>query len=169
MQHYDVGIVLGHFYMGYGFTSRQKKRMEKAIELFAASRVSNIMTTGGKGMWKKTAPSMGEVARSYLIERGIEAERILVEDQSINTLQNACYALRLMRECGLTSALVITSVDHMPRARKIFGEMFPPFYQLDFVVSDYFCEFWSIIDFLWMIVGNVKYWAGHSHQSRAKI
>lgn len=169
MQHYDVGIVLGHFYTGYSFTSRQRKRMEKVIELFASGRVSHIMTTGGKGMWKKTTPSMGEVARSYLVERGIEAGRILVEDQSINTLQNARSALRLVQEQGLTSALVITSVDHMPRARKIFGEVFPPAYQLDFVVSDYFCGVWSIIDFFWMIAGNVKYWIRRSQQSRTKI
>ena len=157
MQHYDVGIVLGHLYTGYSFTSRQRKRMEKAIELFASGRVNTIMTTGGKGLWKKTAPSMGEVARSYLVKRGVDAARILVEDQSINTLQNARYALCLMREHGLNSALVITSVDHMPRARKIFLEVFPPDYQLDFVVSDYICGAWSIIDFFWMIAGNVKY------------
>lgn len=157
MQHYDVGIVLGHLYTGYGFTSRQRKRMEKAVELFTAGHVSSIMTTGGKGMWKKAAPSMGEVARSYLAERGIDAGRILVEDQSINTLQNALYALRLMRERDLNSAVVITSVDHMPRARKIFLEVFPSTYQLDFVVSDYFCGVWSVIDFFWMIAGNVKH------------
>lgn len=161
MRHYDVGIVLGHLYTGYGLTSRQRKRMEKAIELFAEGRVSNIITTGGKGMWKKTTPSMGEVARSYLVERGIEAERLLVEDQSVNTLQNARRALLLMQERGLTSALVITSVDHISRARKIFGEVFPPAYQLDFVISDYFCGPWSVIDFFWMIAGNMKYTLRH--------
>ena len=47
MQHYDIGLIPGHFYTGCRFASRQRKRMEKAIELFAAGHVSNIMTTGG--------------------------------------------------------------------------------------------------------------------------
>jgi hypothetical protein len=58
---YDVGIILGHFYTGYGITSRQKKRMQKGLELLKIARIASVMTTGGKGLWKKSAPSMGEV------------------------------------------------------------------------------------------------------------
>lgn len=157
MSSHGVGIILGHHYTGFGFTSRQKKRMEKAIALIAAGQISMIMTTGGKGMWKKTTPSMGEVARSYLSKRGIAEAQIFVEDQSTSTLQNAQYALRLMQEREQTSAIVITSADHMPRARSIFLDVFPSTYQLDFAISDYFCGIWSIVDFFWKIAGNFKY------------
>jgi hypothetical protein len=57
METYDVGIVLGHFYTGLSITSRQKKRMQKSLELLTTARITYVMTTGGKGMWKKSAPS----------------------------------------------------------------------------------------------------------------
>ncbi len=156
MKPYDVGIILGHIYTGFGITSRQKKRMQKGLELFTTAQITSIMTTGGKGMWKKTAPSMGEVARAYLISCGVEASHILVEDQSINTLQNARYALRLMQQQGFTSAMIITSADHMPRAKRIFEEIFPPTSHLNFIISDSFCGIWSIIDFFWNGAGTLK-------------
>jgi hypothetical protein len=156
MEPYDVGIILGHIYTGFGITARQKKRMQKGVELFTTARITSVMTTGGKGMWKKTASSMGEVAKAYLISCGVEASRILVEDQSINTIQNAQYALRLMQQQGFTSAMIITSADHMPRAKRIFAEIFPLTYQLDFSISDSFCGIWSVIDFFWNSAGNFK-------------
>jgi uncharacterized SAM-binding protein YcdF (DUF218 family) len=156
MEPYDVGIILGHISTGFGITSRQKKRMQKGVELFTTARITSVMTTGGKGMWKKTTPSMGEVARAYLISCGVKTSRILVEDQSINTIQNAKSALRLMQRQGFTSALIITSADHMPRAKRIFEEVFPPTYHLDFIISDSFCGIWSVIDFFWNGAGNLK-------------
>lgn len=153
---YDIGIILGHFYTGYGITSRQKKRMQKGLELLKAARIASLMTTGGKGLWKKSAPSMGEAAKAYFIAHGVEPSQILVEDQSGNTIQNAQYALRLMQQRQLTSAIVVTSADHMPRAKLVFAEIFPSSYALDFVVSDTFCGFWSIFDFFWNTAGNLK-------------
>lgn len=50
MEPYEVGIVLGHLYTGFGITSREKKRMQKGLELFAAARITSLMSTGGKGM-----------------------------------------------------------------------------------------------------------------------
>lgn len=135
---YDIGIILGHFYTGYGITSRQKKRMQKGLELLKTARIASVMTTGGKGLWKKSAPSMGEVAKAYIIAHGVEPSRILVEDQSGNTIQNAQYALRLMQQRQLTSAIVITSADHMPCAKPVFAEIFPPDFLLDFVIFRHF-------------------------------
>lgn len=156
MEPYDVGIILGHIYTGLGVTSRQKKRMQKGLELFTTARITSLMTTGGKGMWKKNAPSMGEVAKAYLISCGVESSHVLVEDQSVNTIQNAQYALRLMQQQGFTSAIIITSADHMPRAKRIFEEIFPPTYHLDCVISDSFCGIWSVVDFFWNGAGTLK-------------
>jgi uncharacterized SAM-binding protein YcdF (DUF218 family) len=154
---YNVGIILGHIYTGFGYTGRQKRRMEKGCELLRTGRVERLMTTGGKGMWNKTAPCMAEVARDYLIQRqGIDSQCILVEKESATTLQNAEYALRLMQEQHLTSLIVITSADHMPRARSIFREVFPSNFTQDFVISDYFCGIWSLVDFFWNCAGQLK-------------
>jgi uncharacterized SAM-binding protein YcdF (DUF218 family) len=164
---YDLGIILGHLYTGFGLTARQKKRMEKGIELCNNLYVKQLMTTGGKGMWKKTAPSMGEIARDYLIKQGIDTTRILVEHESVNTYQNATYALQVMQQHHLTSAVVITSADHMSRAKQIFLEVFPHHYQLDFVISDYFSGIWSVIDFFWNMLGKGKRLLLHAGTNRA--
>jgi uncharacterized SAM-binding protein YcdF (DUF218 family) len=154
----DVGIVLGHIYTGFGYTRRQKRRMDAAAVLLRNGKVHWLMTTGGKGMWKKSAPSMAEVARDYLIAHGIPPSAILVEKESTSTVQNAQYALHLMQQHHLNSLIIVTSADHMPRAKAVFEEVFPSDYQISFAVSDTFSGVWSFVDFFWNIAGNLKRW-----------
>ncbi len=52
--------------------------------------------------------------------------------------------------------MIITSADHMPRAKRIFEEVFPSTYRLDFIISDSFCGIWSVVDFFWNGAGNLK-------------
>jgi uncharacterized SAM-binding protein YcdF (DUF218 family) len=134
----------------------KRSECRRAWNYSKIARIASVMTTGGKSMWRKSAPSMGKTAKAYLIAHGVESSQILVEDQSGNTIQNAQYALRLMQQRQLTPAVIITSADHMPRAKLVFAEIFPSNYVLSFVISDTFCGFWSIFDFFWNIAGNLK-------------
>ena len=154
---YDVGIILSHFHTWFGFTSRQKKRMDKGIELLRKGKVRFLMTTGGKGVFNPTARPVGEWAKDYLVRNGVNERNILVENKSTSTEQNAKFALEIMRKNSLHSAIVITSADNMSRAQRIFKNVFPKNYNLDFVVSDYFSGFWSVWDFFWHAGGWVKY------------
>ena len=62
---------------------------------------------------------------SYLVARGVEAHRVLLESWSLDTIGNAAFA-RLMHADlrGWRRLLVITSAFHMPRTRAIFEWVF---------------------------------------------
>ncbi len=47
----------------------------------------------------------------------------MIEPQARDTIQNACYAARIMKAHGWQSAEVVSSASHLPRAGIIFSEM----------------------------------------------
>jgi hypothetical protein len=65
-----------------------------------------------------------EGVREYSAEAmGIPASAIFLEPQALDTIQNACYATRIMKAHGWRSAEVVSSVYHLPRAGYIFSRM----------------------------------------------
>ncbi len=153
-----AGVILGHFYGFGGFSSRQKKRMNCGIDLLREGKVDYLVTTGGKGRLFNYSPiSLGQLSANYLKERGVSEKKILIENKSVNTLQNAQFVLKILKDKGIKSLVVITSVDHLPKTKLIFRDIFPKEYKVEFVISDYFSGLWSIWDFFWHIAGLVKY------------
>lgn len=132
--------------------------MDKGVELFKMDKVKFLIATGGRGkLFNLTSRPLGEVSKEYLIKKGVGEEKILPDNKSVNTYENAKFSLALMKGNSLSSGVVITSVDHMVRARKIFKEVFPKNIKIDFVISDYFSGLWSLWDILWHAAGWVKY------------
>ena len=54
--------------------------------------------------------------------QGIPESAIFEEPRAMNTIQNACYAERIMKAHGWRSAEVVSSASHLPRAGIIFSE-----------------------------------------------
>lgn len=54
--------------------------------------------------------------------QGIPESAIFEEPHALDTIQNACYAERIMMEHGWSSAEVVSSASHLPRAGIIFSE-----------------------------------------------
>jgi uncharacterized SAM-binding protein YcdF (DUF218 family) len=55
--------------------------------------------------------------------QGIPASVILKEPQALDTIQNACYSAQILKSHGLSSAEVISSPYHLPRAGLIFSRV----------------------------------------------
>jgi uncharacterized SAM-binding protein YcdF (DUF218 family) len=55
--------------------------------------------------------------------QGIPESAIYVEPEALDTIQNACYAARIMKAHGWHSAEVVSSASHLPRAGMIFSRM----------------------------------------------
>lgn len=54
--------------------------------------------------------------------QGVPASAILIEPDALDTIHNACLVTRIMKSRGLTSAEVVTSRSHAPRAEMIFSK-----------------------------------------------
>lgn len=128
--------------------------MEKAVELYTAKKVSHLVTTGGYGRFNRNPESLGQLAKNYLIKRGVKPEDIWVEGKSRNTVENALGSLLIIKEKNIAQVSVVTSADHMIRSMQIFKDLFPKEIKIKFIISDYQISLW---DFFWHLGGFAKY------------
>jgi uncharacterized SAM-binding protein YcdF (DUF218 family) len=111
----QTGIVV----LGYGLLPDGSMRPELVNRLEAAwlqavaAPMSPIVVTGGNP--QHGVPEAAAMA-GWLIGHGIPASRVLVEDRANSTVQNALFSTALLRHAGATSAVVVTSPNHIRRA-----------------------------------------------------
>ncbi len=104
-------------------------RVEKAAEYLNKNPQSLCVVTGGTLHWLPY-PEAPEIKRQ-LVAAGISADRILVEDQAKDTIQNFQLSAKLLsesREMSLqevleTSTVVVTSRFHLRRAERLARRM----------------------------------------------
>ncbi|MFE3543287.1 YdcF family protein [Nocardia sp. NPDC059177] len=114
-----VGPQTGIVVLGYGLLPDGALRPELENRLTAAwlqaiaAPFSPVIVTGGN---PQNGISEAEAMRRWLIGRGLPADRIHVEERAGSTVQNALFSTQLLRDLGATSAVVVTSPNHIRRA-----------------------------------------------------
>jgi uncharacterized SAM-binding protein YcdF (DUF218 family) len=93
-----------------------RARLDHALELYRDRYAPLILTTGGAGGDPKFTEA--EVGRSYLIDRGIPPEKVVVENQGETTAQSLAAAFEIMQRMGLRSCIVVSDGYHIFRAKK---------------------------------------------------
>ena len=120
LSHFDAIIVLGYPADRDGNPSpTQLSRVTEAVHEYERGVAPRIIMTGGP-----TRPNSVEadvMARTARAE-GIPASAIFVEGQARDTIQNACYSVRIMESQGWHSAEVVSDASHLPRAGIIFSQ-----------------------------------------------
>jgi uncharacterized SAM-binding protein YcdF (DUF218 family) len=94
-----------------------RSRVERAVELYRAGAAPLLLFTGGA---LAHAPSEASVARALAVELGVPEKACLVEEESRSTSENARHSARLLRERGITEAVIVSSPFHLYRARQSF-------------------------------------------------
>jgi uncharacterized SAM-binding protein YcdF (DUF218 family) len=61
-------------------------------------------------------PAISQLTQRFLVDLGIEADQIIQEDRSRDTLENAEYSKEICFQNGYTQPLVVTSASHMCRS-----------------------------------------------------
>ena len=107
-------------------------------------------TGGGTASGNPFATEADQMA-AWLQEHGLDSDRIIVENQSKSTVQNAELTYKLLRKHypQITSLAIITSDYHVPRGCLL--------YNAQLILSAYEAE-----DHPLNIVGNAGYRAGHN-------
>lgn len=88
-------------------------RIDRAEALYLAGRAPRILLSGSALEGKV---SEAQIMARLLRQRGIPDAAIILENESKNTFENARFSAIAMRGQKLTSALLVTSALHMPRA-----------------------------------------------------
>ena len=124
-------------------------RLDAGIE--AAEKYPNayiLVTGGGTALY---APSVKEADKmaEYLIEHGIDQSRIIVENNSLSTSENAVYSERILRNeyPEIRDLFIVTSDYHVPMACSIFEGWFIMKNSNLRVISNYACDPGSLVTF----------------------
>lgn len=126
---YDVGILLGGFANAYGWPNDGRlhlnasaNRFTQALELYQQGKIKKILITGGWG--RLTGPQTiqeARAAKAFLIQFGIPATDIILEQASRNTWENAEFTHALLQKTPEEErCLLITSAWHMRRSLACF-------------------------------------------------
>ena len=112
-----VGIVVG------GGTGR----IETAIEAYKQGLVDYFLVTGGIGPYSINPDlAEAEIFANQLIEAGVPDNHIWIENQSVNTIENVKYSMKILaREAGRFSygfiyPIIFTNGFHLKRVYLLF-------------------------------------------------
>ena len=108
----DYIIVLGCGLMKDKVTPLLASRVDKAIEISKKNPNAKIIMSGGQG--EDELCSEAEAMKKYAIARGVEEDRIILEDQSTSTYENLVFSTRLMG--SHKKVAIVTTRYHLLRA-----------------------------------------------------
>jgi uncharacterized SAM-binding protein YcdF (DUF218 family) len=119
----DGVIVLGGAVDQFVTASRGQVALNDAVERLteAAAIVKShpdakYLYTAGSGDILRQNLKEADAAAPFLDFLGIEAGRILIEDQSRNTYENAAFSFQMVHPKQGETWILVTSAAHMPRA-----------------------------------------------------
>lgn len=109
----DAAIILGAAVWDGKPSPALRERLDVAVRVHQQQLVQRFICTGGAGLDPRPE---AEVCAEYLQEKGVPAELILLDAQSLSTFENLSNAKALMGAEGLQSALIVTHGFHLKRA-----------------------------------------------------
>jgi len=121
LSRFDAIIVLGYPADADGNPSpTQLARVTEAVHEYERGVAPRLILTGGAAHNRFIeARVMEKTAHA----QGIPESAIFVEPEATDTIQNACYSVRIMNAHGWRSAEVVSSASHLPRAGLIFNRL----------------------------------------------
>jgi uncharacterized SAM-binding protein YcdF (DUF218 family) len=140
---------------------------ERLIEFAALARRypgAKLVYSGGSGNLFRQDIKEADVLGPFLETLGLDPARVILEDRSRNTLENATETYKLVRPREGENWVLITSAAHMPRAvgvfRKVGWRVIP--YPVDFhsTGKEPFKLSFNMVSGLNGLTSGLYYWAG---------
>ena len=116
----DALIVLGYRCDHDEIHPLLKDRLDTVLDLAAKYDYKRIIVSGGAVASKLTE---AEIMQRYLVEHGIPAEKILLENRSRNTVHNAINSSILMQQHGLNTCILVSNSFHIRRMQYILKQL----------------------------------------------
>lgn len=96
-------------------------RLDHAVAEFLTGDYRYLVVTGGKAEGDRTTEAA--VARAYAMERGVPADRILVEDQGRTTLESIQSVARILGNHDIGDAVFVSDPTHMLRVLRMADDL----------------------------------------------
>jgi uncharacterized SAM-binding protein YcdF (DUF218 family) len=112
----DVAVILGcPATPGGRLAPCQQCRVRSAVRSYQEGAAGSLLFSGGAAhnRWIEA-----EVMARAAEDLGVPPDRVLREPEALTTWQNLRFSQRILRARGFATALIITTADHLPRARR---------------------------------------------------
>ncbi len=157
----DPGISL--FY-GEAVFNSSVGRVLAGIALARRHPEAKLALVGGEGALFPAGLAESRVTFSFALEEGIAPTRLLIEERSRSTHENAVFAKEMIMPKPTETWVLVTSAFHMPRAVASFGAVDWPLipYPVDFKIdpSTALRAHFNLLDGLGTSTTAGKEWAG---------
>lgn len=94
-------------------------RITEGVREYERGIAPRLIVTGGEQHGYVQAAIMARAAQA----QGVPASAVFQEPQAEDTIQNACFSERIMKQHGWRTAEVVTSPEHLGRANLIFSHL----------------------------------------------
>jgi uncharacterized SAM-binding protein YcdF (DUF218 family) len=107
-----VAIILGNRVNDDGsITKIQEQRLEMALEIEKEFQPDYFILSGGSPN-KKAGISEALGMYNYLVDKGFDKDKLILEDQSYSTKQNAEFSIPIAEKLGADIVIVCSSLYH---------------------------------------------------------
>jgi len=121
-------VVLGKKLLGDGKASPTlQNRIAFGSEIFLRESLKHpksiMIVTGGvvqRGDPNSPYQSEAEVMRTLAVQNFVPKSCVVLENKSMNTIENAINTRDVLEDLGITKVVLVTSDYHMPRSKRIF-------------------------------------------------
>ena len=144
----DIVIVLGGgMYIPGGFRTCSElsgpaySRLVNGVRVFKQSSAEMLALSGGSS--EDCIESEAEVMKALALELGVPEDRIIIEMNSHNTMENGAELAKLISSGKAKRIGLVTSALHMPRSVRVFHKLFPNDMVVAFPVDHLFSPRWG--------------------------
>lgn len=125
-----VMVILGCKVESWGPSILLQDRLDKALDYLEDHSDLTIVVSGGQGPDEHI--SEAQCMYDYLTDHGVDADQILLEDQSHNTWENIRFTQALLVQEGIDTSemLVVSNGFHLTRARMLWDRAWEGEYTL---------------------------------------
>lgn len=109
----DCIIVLGCQVKGTYPSPFLQARLNDGIRLYKEGYGKYIIVSGGKGAGEDITEAVA--MKNFLLDKGIDKNKIIMEDQSRNTMENLAFSKKVMKGKGFKTAVVVSNKYHLKR------------------------------------------------------
>jgi uncharacterized SAM-binding protein YcdF (DUF218 family) len=99
------------------------ERLVEALRLARRYPDAKLLLTGGEASILPRGDSEADSMGAFFVEQGIAPARLVLEDRSRDTFENATYSRALVAPLADETWLLVTSAAHMPRAVGCFRRL----------------------------------------------
>jgi uncharacterized SAM-binding protein YcdF (DUF218 family) len=95
------------------------ERLDVALRVAEANPAARVLVSGGQ---PRNGVTEADLMARWLVEKGVDRDRIVIEDKAKDTVGNVLNAVNLMRRHRAEAVLLVTSASHIRRARTVLEE-----------------------------------------------